>query len=262
MRKIVFIEGISGVGKSTITNALHEKLRQQGYSANRFLEGDIDSPLDLFYAACLTKNEYRKVTNDYPEWVDELDQHSMVEPDYVITRYQDTKRCFYPHELHTFMRSREFCYKTSNPVPFTKYCEIFARLWRRFAMNAQLNTACSIFDGSLLHHQINDLLTVYQADEDEITVHIRSLLQAIETYQPIVFYLFSNNVGRRLAEARQSRGQTPPTDEQVGYWENRVHMDLSVLDKLPVESYRVDISDNGWGHALNKITSIIIQGRI
>ena len=95
MSNLIFIKGISGVGKSSISAMLCERLRSFGYSANCFLEGDSESPLDLFYVSYLTGDEYRELLRSYPAWVDELQKKSIVEPDHAIVRYQDTKRKYY-----------------------------------------------------------------------------------------------------------------------------------------------------------------------
>lgn len=47
MKNIIFIEGVSGVGKSTTVSALGEKLLNLGYSASCHFEGDPDSPLKV-----------------------------------------------------------------------------------------------------------------------------------------------------------------------------------------------------------------------
>lgn len=47
MSRIIFIEGVSGVGETTMAQHLCDKLRRLGYSASCYPEGDPYSPLDL-----------------------------------------------------------------------------------------------------------------------------------------------------------------------------------------------------------------------
>lgn len=51
MKNLIFIEGVSGVGKSTTTTKLCKKLPESGYTAVCHLEGEIKSPVDLFWVA-------------------------------------------------------------------------------------------------------------------------------------------------------------------------------------------------------------------
>ena len=48
MNNIIFIEGVSGVGKTTQTSLLSDKLLEMGYNARGYLEGDRNNPLDPF----------------------------------------------------------------------------------------------------------------------------------------------------------------------------------------------------------------------
>ena len=48
MNRVVFIEGVSGVGKTTTTTLLSEKLQNTGYRVDCYLEGDSGNPLDPF----------------------------------------------------------------------------------------------------------------------------------------------------------------------------------------------------------------------
>jgi thymidylate kinase len=44
MTKLIFIEGVSGAGKSTAAKALAEKLCEIGFNAVHYTEGDISQP--------------------------------------------------------------------------------------------------------------------------------------------------------------------------------------------------------------------------
>ena len=253
----VFIEGISGVGKSTLSSMLCDKLHHLGHPSNCFLEGDTNSPLDLFYVSYLTVEEYASLLHSYPTQADELQKNSLVEPDYILVRYQDTNRRYYSSELYEYLRAHELCYKAENPLPLSKYGEVFLNLWARFARRTATTQSILIFDGSLLHHQINDLMRNYAASEKQIKAYLSMLIQTIEPLHPMVFYLFTQDVGTQFAKARQSRGQMPPTCEQVAFWEKRMRMDLSVLNGLAVQTHRIDISDGSWNSALERIVSSI-----
>lgn len=75
MKNIIFIEGVSGVGKSTTVHTLSEKLRNLGYSVRCHIEGDADSPLDLCWAVYLTLPEYESLLISYPIFTDEFSKN-------------------------------------------------------------------------------------------------------------------------------------------------------------------------------------------
>jgi len=102
-----------------------------------------------------------------------------------------------------------------------------------------------IVDGTLFHHQINDLIREYGASDEVIANYLTNLLSVIRRLDPVIFYLSSSNVGQRLVQARKSRKQSTPTSERIKFWENRKRVDLFVLEKLPIKSHILDV-DNGW----------------
>jgi len=212
LKNLIFIDGVSGAGKSTITPKLCEKLRESGYTATYHLEGDIKSPVDSFWNAYLTKDEYTNICRTYPDFVNELSKNSLVGNDYALVRYQDLQRRYYSPELYEYLKEREFCCKPVNtPVPLSIFTEVFSDLWRRFIADEQTSQDFVLLDGSFLHHQINDLIRNYNASEEDIVTYLTELLQTVQSLNPIMFYLTSQDVGERLAKAQDSRGKAAPT---------------------------------------------------
>lgn len=66
MTELVFMEGVSGVGKSTITRALAEQFRSHGYAVREYLEFDSANPIDFYCTACLSVEEYDRLCKAYP----------------------------------------------------------------------------------------------------------------------------------------------------------------------------------------------------
>ena len=192
MNNIIFIEGVSGVGKTTTTTLLCNKLRDMGYKVSCCLEGDCENPLDPFKGT-------------YPP-----------------------------------------------AMPLLLFSETYLQCWQNFVKNQLEKDFILILDGTLFHHQINDLLREYNAPDDVITNHLTNLVYIIQQFKPLVFYLSSNNVGQCLRQARKSRNQSVPTDEKIAYWENRKRVDLYVLDRLSVESHILNI-DYGWSEIIETI---------
>ena len=201
MNNIVFIEGVSGVGKTTTTRLLRDKLLDMGYNAGCHLEGDPDNPLDPF------KGTYPPV------------------------------------------------------IPLTVFSETYMQCWQNFMENQFKKDFILILDGTLFHHQINDLIREYDAADEVIANHILKLLEMIQQANPIVFYLFSNDVGKSLIQARISRKQSLPAEERIAYWENRKRVDLYVLERLSAESHAQNI-DDGWSAMFETVIKLINTERV
>ena len=195
MNKIIFIEGVSGVGKTTTTTLLINKLRGMGYKAFGYLEGANDNPLDPFGGT-------------YPP-----------------------------------------------AMSLTEFTETYLHCWQKF-MEAKFDNDFIIIDGTLLHHQINDMLREYSASHEIIANHLSSLLHVIHPLSPVILYLSSSDVEQRLIQARKSRMQSVPTDEQIKFWEDRKRIDLHVLGRLPVKPHILNV-DNDWHTMLDTMIGYI-----
>ena len=255
MKNIIFIEGVSGVGKSTTVNALSEELHNLGYSVRCHIEGDPDSPLDLCWTSYLTIPEYEKLLISYPAFADELSNNIIFQGDYILLRYQVGRTELYSPELHDELHKLEFCYNPTNVTPLSKFTEVFLNLWKRFAESEENKCDYTIFDASLVSHMTNDMIRNYNASETEMVEHLEVLLQAICSLNPIIFYLSSDDVRERLLNARQSRGQTSLTNEQINFWEKRKQIDLPILSRLSIQSHIMDISNDNWNSVISEIVS-------
>jgi len=195
MNNIVFIEGVSGVGKTTATTQLHEELQSMDYKASCYLEGANNNPLDPFNGTCPPN------------------------------------------------------------IPIIEFFETYLQCWQNF-MKTEFANDFMIVDGTLLHHQINDLIREYSASDEVIANYLANLLHIILPLNPIIFYLSSSNVNQRLILARKSRNQSAPTRERIRFWENRKRVDLYILETLPIKSHLLDVS-NGWGSILRTMVEHI-----
>ena len=193
MTSIIFIEGVSGVGKTTTAARLCDHLRSKGYKSACHLEGAKDNPLDPFMGS-------------------------------------------YPPSM-----------------PLSVFSETYLQCWQNFKRNRLEQDSLLVLDGTLLHHQVNDLIREYDASNKTILQHLSDLLYELQPFSPILFYLSSDNVGQSLAEARKNRKQSVATEEQIAFWNNRKRVDLSVLGRLPVESHILKI-DNGWDSIIETMT--------
>jgi len=197
INNIVFIEGVSGVGKTTASTLLYNKIQDMGLNVSCFLEGDDTNPLDPFKGT-------------YPP-----------------------------------------------PVPISLFSEIYMQCWQEFTINQSDNNFILILDGTFFHHQINDLICEYNTTDEFIINHLVNLLEVVQKFKPVVFYLSSSDIAQRLNQACESRKKPIPTDDKIAFWENRKRIDLLALDKLPVESHILNI-DGGWDEITDIITDVII----
>ena len=255
MPEIIFIEGVSGAGKTTAAAALRDILRKNGCEVKCFLEFDFANPIDFYCTAYFTKAEYVSLLARHSGSRELAERYSVPAGKAVLVRYYEEDTPLFEEPLLTEMRRAEFCWKPEKPVPLEDYTEAYRAVWRGFAENVDPGVRYYIFDGSLLHHPINDMMRNYHAGETQAAVHVRALLDALGDIPWRVYYLYPEDVGGQLALAHKNRRQEPPTEDKIRFWEERRRIDQYVLDN-EVGNYRsFNVTENGW----DKIPDIIAK---
>jgi len=176
MTNIFFVEGVSGVGKTTAVETLCRELGKSGIPAQCFIEGDPSNPVDLFGCAYLTPGEFAGILGQYPHDAGKLLGHSTRTDSYALVRYRDMSADYFHPPLLDFLREREGFYKPKNPMPLDAYTRVFVDCWKRYLASSEI---FAIFDGPFLYHRINDLTRNYGADDDQIVAHLIALLTAM-----------------------------------------------------------------------------------
>jgi len=259
MRKLVFIEGVSGVGKSTTTKKLCDKLRGMGFSAECYLEGDISNPIDFYSTAYFKQDEYADILVEYSGFSEEIKRNTLATDDIRLVRYYDMETPLFSEPLLDLLREHELCWKPTNLVPLLEYTSTYKSAWELFAQNVSAQFDYILFDGSLLHHPINDVMQNYNATCEQAIAHVSVLIEAVRPLHPQVVYLSSDSVAERFGKAQLSRQKAAPPDKQIQFWEERKQMDMDVMPQLSIPYEVYDITQENWDSLIDMIVESITQ---
>ncbi|MCL2812245.1 MAG: hypothetical protein FWD25_10225 [Clostridia bacterium] len=259
MKNLIFIEGVSGVGKSTVTKKLCDTLNRHGFSATCYLEGNPNNPVDLFGCAFLLKEAFDRLLKSFPNNADALMHNSIHEKDYVLVQYRSSDAAYFPSPLSEALERHEGFYMSSQLVPLERYTQVYVDCWHRFLQQNETAVDSVIFDGSFLYHRMNDLVHNYNARNKSIAAFLISLLSAMQPHEPLLFYLFSNDVVVRLIQARKSRRQTPATEARILFEVEKHKRQMQILELLPIKAERFDITHGNWATAIEIMMRIIAE---
>lgn len=257
--RLIFVEGVSGVGKSTMTQKLCDNLNKMGYAAGSYLEGDYANPIDFYCTAYFKQAEYDDLLVDYGEFAEDIKSNTITAGDVRLVRYYNRETPIFAESLLTELRDHELCWKPVNLAPLSEYTRVYKMVWESFTHKVDAQLDYLLFDGSLLHHPINDMMRNYNASCDQITDHVNNLIDAVNQLHPMVVYLSSDYVAERLRKARVCRNEAPPSAEQIRFWEARKQMDMSVIRQLPILCDRYDISRENWDFILDVMVKRIFE---
>jgi hypothetical protein len=258
MPNLIFIEGVSGAGKSTAAKALAEKLREMGFRASCFLEGATNNPIDFCFTAYFTHDAYDALLHQYEASAAAIKAHTVFADDMRLVRYyNDSKAPLFPEPLLDELQKHEFCWNPTERIPFIEYRRVMETVWHSFAQQADAFADYIIFDGALLYHPINDMLRNYNVPVEAMAAHIEKLLGEIKALHPMVFYLNPASVRDSLRHARKSRGERVASEAEIAYWEGRNHMYQTVLAMLSTKSNILQIPLGGWETAFQTMLQSI-----
>ena len=262
MPELVFIEGVSGVGKSTMTRALAEDLRALGYSVREYLEFDYTNPIDFYSTAYFSLKEYNTLCAVHLQIADLIRENTVCAGNAMLVRYYDQDTPLFSGPLLADLAEHEFCYHPKHLVPLAKYSAAYEAVWRNWAANLDETYDFFIFDGSLLHHPINDMMRNYGVDGEGALPHILTLLRALGSLKRHIFYIKTDQIGKQLAKAHLDRNQDIPTEQQIAFWEQRYQNDQIVLQNIPEETQCFDVSAGNWGAVRGQILKQLTQNGI
>ena len=255
MTQMIFIEGVSGVGKTTTVQALKNRLRSCGYTVKSYVEFDFANPIDFYGTAYVPNEQYEKLCQTHCEEGPQISRYSVSAGAATLVRYSDGDRPLFSEGLMGKLRAMEFCYKPARPVPLAAYSKAFEAVWEDFDRSYDRSVDFYIFDGSLLHHPLNDLIRNYDASKAQAAAHVKLLLSCLKNIHTGVFYIFVEDVAAQLRLARQNRRQPTPDPAAVAFWEQRRRYDAYVLEHAVPVYQLLDVTKDGYPAVLEQIVA-------
>lgn len=184
-----FVEGLQGAGKTTLVQQLSEML--EDYKV--FREGDY-SPVELAWCAYVTKEQYRKVWNEYPSLHAKLREKTVTEGDHrvicytqILTDVPDFHRNLERFEIYNGNLGRE---------PFEQL------ILDRFG---SWNGEGGIFECSVFQNIMENQMLYLMMTDDEIMDFYRRLNRVLADRSYKILYLDVEDIGSGIEVIRRER---------------------------------------------------------
>lgn len=125
MTKIIFIEGVSGVGKTTLVKSLQNRLQSYGYTVKSYIEFDFTNPIDFYCTAYIPNEQYQDLCQNHLDEIAQIKQYSISAGTATLVRYFDEDMPLFSERLIGELRESEFCYNPPHPVPLADYSKAY-----------------------------------------------------------------------------------------------------------------------------------------
>ena len=187
--KNVFVEGIQGLGKSTLVNQISKLVPELRICR----EGDY-SPVDLAWCTWMTHEEYQEVLKKYEPLRNEIMKNTVREQDHYVTSYTRILTDI-PH-FHKDLEQHEI---NNGRKPLQDFQKIIFSRYNNFKETGY------VFECAFFQNIIESLILFYLLSDDEIVEFYGQLYRNVHQENFQLLYLYSEEIEKSIQEIKAQR---------------------------------------------------------
>ena len=275
MAQLIMVEGLPGAGKSTATQHLEGWLAEAGSApVHRYGEGRADHPADHEQVAILSNEDCVTLLGDFPADADALIAAAERFGDMWLVRYGEHSG--WPRGL----RRRVADYDSyDGQIAPELHREVLAASWADFGERTRYEHAVYLFECAALQNPTTALLCRFDQPQDVVESHVREILASVEALNPAIVYLDPGDPAECLRRAADERPQEwvenvvnyhtkqgyglsrglEGFDGYVDVMRARREVELEILDRIDVATYRADVSGGDYAGEYARIQAFLTE---
>lgn len=187
--KNIFIEGIQGVGKSTLLNHIYREHPERKFCR----EGDY-SPIDLAWCARMKKEAYEGILARYSPISEEIRRYTVIEGEYYVIPYTTILT-----DLPGFHKEMETYEVYNGRVSLKELKEILFTRYEAFKETGY------VFESAFLQNILKELMLFYQLEDEAVVDFYRELYAKIDRNNFRLLYLYSDDIEETIKAVRKER---------------------------------------------------------
>ncbi|MBQ8518292.1 MAG: hypothetical protein IJ455_01645 [Agathobacter sp.] len=187
--KNIYVEGIQGMGKSTLVNHIHQVAPELRVCR----EGDY-SPVDLAWCTWMSRDEYEAVLERYAEIKDEIVKNTVEEDGHFVIAYTKILT-----DILGFHKDLEQYEIYNGRKDFAEWKKIVFSRFEKFGGKGYL------FECAFFQNIMEDLILFHELSDEEIVEFYRELFGVIDKSNFCLLYLYSDKLEEFLQVVRKER---------------------------------------------------------
>lgn len=203
--QLILIEGIPGVGKSTMAKKIKEYLDKKNIKSKLYLEGDFDHPADYECVAYFDEDQYNELLETFA--VDEKmisDYVEIINTDYFV-KYGMI------HENKIFDQNEAFLRtlvsKDVYSLPAEKFIQVTKNRWKKFVSATENDPYIYIFECCFLQNSLTTLMAYHNHPKYLVKEHIENLSRIVKPLNPMMIFLGPKNIKDNFEFIKQKRSK-------------------------------------------------------
>jgi len=203
--QLVLVEGIPGVGKTTMAKKIKEYLDKQNVQSKLYLEGDFNHPADYECVAYFDKEQYDHLIKKFKIEEERIkDFIDIKDTDYFINYGMIRKNKIY-NDNKPFLKAL-----MSNDVyslPIQKFIQVTKDKWKRFVKTSENESCVYILECCFMQNPLTTMLAYHNQSEYLINEHIKNLSRIVKPLNPIMIFLEPKNIKENFDFIKQNRSK-------------------------------------------------------
>ena len=201
--RLILVEGIPGVGKTTIAKHIKNHLDEKNIKSKLYLEGNLEHPADYESVACLDEKVFKDLINKYDINEEIISEYITREnTDYFINYGMILKNKIY-NDNKPFLKAL-----MSNDVyslPIQKYIRVTKDKWKRFVKTSENESCVYILECCFMQNPLTTMLAYHNQSEDVIKNHINNLSRIIDPLNPLMIFLEPKEIKETFDYIKKNR---------------------------------------------------------
>ena len=242
--RLILVEGLPGMGKTTLSEKIYKLLSEQGIKTELLLEGNARIPSNFCNIAGVPKGDFTDCIEESIIAIKKTDNYIFVN---LSGCSEETAK-----QLQRYDVGDEF----NKFISAQEYSRCTLEWWQNWASNISLDTVL-ILDSAFMQCPINEMI-FRKASNIEVEAYIRAIAEIIKSLNPVCIYLRRENAEIAINFAKAVKGEhwTKGIEGLKDFgcpdlFERRFALENILLSMLP--NIVCDIANFDWSDADFKI---------
>ena len=189
--RLIIVEGLPCVGKSTTSNNISRILNKYSIKNSCLKEGDINHPADYEFHAYFHDYELEKFKKDLTEKIKRYSNKALDGYIFPLTKAGD--------DLELLIKNKIYDY-----LPWEVERKVMLYGWKRF-VKTRNESKVYIFNCCMLQNPMCETMMRFNQSEAESKNYINNIFEIVEKLNPLLIYLKTENVYKRVEEVCKER---------------------------------------------------------
>ena len=220
--RIIFFEGIPGIGKTTFANKCENRLSLRGKKVVHYPDDGSKNPLNFKGLKALTKKEYRRLSKEYSK--DEIIKNDIKNANFGrYGKYIFLDSSKLNENLKEKVKDFNFY---GGRLKSKDFLDSLKALYEEFVQNNKKSDEIFIFEGTLFRDVVDELYRFSYYDNTRLATEVSLLANILTPLSPTLFVLQTNFPERHLEQIKKLRTEDdkcPWADSLIDFVKNSMY---------------------------------------